>query len=793
MKNSIFTPVLLVVLLMATNVKAQMGIGTATPNAAAQLDVSSTTKGFLAPRMTQAQRDLISTSATSKGLLIYQIDGTAGFYYHDGTSWISLSAISSAAGVDLTTNQYVGGLKTFTSNDGFLATGTSGSGTASSLGAGTRMMWYPKKAAFRAGQVNGTQWDDANIGDASAAMGYGTTASGYASTALGSSTIASGTWSAAIGYSSTASGQNSTAMGTSTTASGTRSTSMGSSTTASNDYSTSMGSSTIASGPMSTSMGSSTIASGSSSTAMGNTSTASGAASTAMGYLTIASGSFSTAMGNTTTAKSLAETAIGTYNTVYTPTNTFSFNATDRLFVIGNGTSSGALSDALVMLKNGNTTIGGSLALNGNGTGTSYTFPTSRGTANYVLTTDGVGGTSWAAASGGSGSGVDLTTDQSVGGLKTFTSNDGLLATGTSGSGTASSLGAGTRMMWYPKKAAFRAGAVDGTQWDDANIGGASAAMGYKTKASGSISFAIGSSTTASGGNSTAMGGGTTASGGSSTAMGSLTIASGEVSTAMGGNTTASGGSSTAMGSNTIASGQNSTAMGGSTTASATNSTAMGSNTIASGEGATAMGGVSTASGYFSTAMGNSTTASAYYSTAMGFYTTAKSLAETAIGTYNTTYTPTSATLYNSADRLFVIGNGTSSSALSDALVILKNGNTTFSGTVTATVVAPTSDIRLKRNIIPLKNSIDALMQLNPVSYEKKNSLTSTDFNIKENGFIAQELQKVMPSLVVEGTDKDKLLSVNYTAIIPMLTKAIQEQQKEIAELKKMVELLMKK
>ena len=45
-----------------------------------------------------------------------------------------------------------------------------------------------------------------------------------------------------------------------------------------------------------------------------------------------------------------------------------------------------------------------------------------------------------------------------------------------------------------------------------------------------------------------------------------------------------------------------------------------------------------------------------------------------------------------------------------------------------------------------------------------------------------------MPTLVVEGTDKDKLLSVNYTAIIPVLTKAIQEQQKSIQEQKKAIQ-----
>ena len=784
MKKSILTPVLLVVLLMATNVKAQMGIGTATPHSSAQLDVSSVLKGFLAPRMTFAQRNAVATPA--EGLLVYQTDSTPGFYYYNGTAWVALSGSGGGSGVDLTTNQSVGGKKTFTSNDGFLATGTSGSGTASSLGAGTRMMWYPKMAAFRAGAVDGTQWDDANIGGASAAMGFKTKASGDISFAIGSSTTASGGFSTAMGSQTIASGGNSTAMGGSTTASGEVSTAMGNSTTASAINSTAMGYNTIASGESATAMGGTSTASATNSTAMGSQTIASGEGATAMGGKSTASGKFSTAMGNSTTAQSLAETAIGTYNTTYTPTSATLYNSADRLFVIGNGTSSSALSDALVMLKNGNTTIGGSLALNGNGTSTSYTFPTTRGTANYVLTTDGVGGTSWAAASGGSG--VDLTTNQSVGGKKTFTSNDGFLATGTSGSGTASSLGAGPRMMWYPKSAAFRVGEALGTEWDDANIGLFSVAMGLATKASGHFSTAMGYSTIASADYSTAMGNSTIASAKFSTAMGSTTRASGEYSTAMGNGTTASNVSSTAMGDGSIASQPFSTAMGYGTTASGLASSAMGVSTTASSQAATAMGNSTTASASNSTAMGNSTTASGVASTAMGYYTTAKSLAETAIGTYNTNYSPTNGFQYNATERLFVIGNGTSSSALSDALVMLKNGNTTFSGTVTATVVAPTSDARLKRNIVPLKNSIEAIMKLKPVSYEKKNSLTSTDYNIKENGFIAQELQKVMPSLVVMGTDKDKLLSVNYTAIIPMLTKAIQEQQKVIQEQQKAIQ-----
>lgn len=64
------------------------------PDNSAMLDVKSTGKGFLVPRMTQAQRNSISSPAT--GLLIFQTDGTAGFCYNSGTAgspnWIMLSS-----------------------------------------------------------------------------------------------------------------------------------------------------------------------------------------------------------------------------------------------------------------------------------------------------------------------------------------------------------------------------------------------------------------------------------------------------------------------------------------------------------------------------------------------------------------------------------------------------------------------------------------------------------------------------------------------------------------------------
>lgn len=83
---------LIVIILIAFSVNAfaQTGIGTRNPDGSAQLEVSSTNKGFLPPRMTAAQRTAISSPAT--GLLVYQTDGTSGYYFFDGAIWSSLNS-----------------------------------------------------------------------------------------------------------------------------------------------------------------------------------------------------------------------------------------------------------------------------------------------------------------------------------------------------------------------------------------------------------------------------------------------------------------------------------------------------------------------------------------------------------------------------------------------------------------------------------------------------------------------------------------------------------------------------
>lgn len=67
-----------------------IGIGTNAPNASAQLDVSSTTKGLLVPRMTTAQRTAIASPA--KGLLVFDNDKNS-FWFHNGTAWNNMTSV----------------------------------------------------------------------------------------------------------------------------------------------------------------------------------------------------------------------------------------------------------------------------------------------------------------------------------------------------------------------------------------------------------------------------------------------------------------------------------------------------------------------------------------------------------------------------------------------------------------------------------------------------------------------------------------------------------------------------
>ena len=82
-----------------------------------------------------------------------------------------------------------------------LSAGVSGNTPVS--GAGTRFMWVPGKSALRAGTVDGSQWNESNVGNKSIALGYNATASASYSIAIGDSVSAAGTYSIAMGHSVT--------------------------------------------------------------------------------------------------------------------------------------------------------------------------------------------------------------------------------------------------------------------------------------------------------------------------------------------------------------------------------------------------------------------------------------------------------------------------------------------------------------------------------------------------------------------------------------------------------------
>ena len=157
--------------------------------------------------------------------------------------------------------------------------------------------------------------------------------------------------------------------------------------------------------------------------------------------------------------------------------------------------------------------------------------------------------------------------------------------------------------------------------------------------------------------------------GNANSSTGTSTLVAGYQNTASGGGAVVTGNSSTASGSDAVA-------MGSSLTASGNNSAAFGSSNLASGASSTAMGSASVASGYISAAIGYGDSAKGDYSFATGRSTIAASYNEASFGADNTTYTPSSATAWVATDRLFGVGNGQTTASRSDALVILKNGNT---------------------------------------------------------------------------------------------------------------------
>ncbi|MEO6405795.1 MAG: tail fiber domain-containing protein [Ferruginibacter sp.] len=814
---------------------------------------------------------------------------------------IIFSYNSHAQNVGIGTNTPKARLHVTDSSVLFSATGDIGiTGLPPLQGAGRRMFWNPYKAAFRAGYVDGTQWDNGNTGNYSIAMGNSTTAFGFSSVALGFNCSAIGGYSTTLGNNTKANGGYATALGYYTSASGSFSTAMGSNTITSGDY------------------------------------------STAIGLSAIASGLASTAMGENTRAKGYASTVIGMFNDSLLATGETVPANTSPLFIVGNGVDNTTRSNAMVILKNGNTGMG-----------------TNAPVGRLHVADSGVVFTGPAVASGAT----------------TF---------------APAVQGAGTRLLWYPGKAAFRAGGVDGTQWDKGNIGTYSFASGLGTIASQGYSTALGFYTTASGATSVALGNQTTAKAFGSLSIGSLNDAtdnpdplninstdrifqvgngygffpgnamtvlrSGNVgigtinptsllhikgnekvegelqvtdssvvfsatsyvtgngnppvewqgrrmmwyadkaafrvgavdgaqwnkdsigiySFSTGFKTMSKGGASFSSGQGTTAATGFSTAMGWNTTATGTASTVLGWNSLAAGHSSIAAGAFCQALGDYSTAMGSNGIASGGASTALGNYPTATSIGSVAIGTLviANSYKSTSLGVQNDpivtsptnnwipTEPLLIVGNGVGGSVQSNAMVILKNGNTGIgnnapnaplafanatgrkislydgglnnyyglgvepsqlqiytdgsgakisfgyynggiftermylsnsTGILTVNGTNYPSDARYKKQITRLQKPLEKIMAINGVEYlMRTDEFPSKHFDTKlQVGLIAQDVEKVLPQAV--QTDNQGYKSVDYAKVVPLLVEGIKQQQKQIDELKALVQKLINK
>lgn len=508
-------------------------------------------------------------------------------------------------------------------DDGLLVTGTFGSGDNIEVsGTGTRMFFNPKKAAFRAGQAAEDSWNNSNVGNFSFAAGENSIASGRGSVAFGGEyeenivsfpSVASGSYSFAAGVDNESSGFNSYTFG--------------------------------------------------------RRNEATEVTSFAFGFDNESQGENSFTLGRELKAFTIGEFVIGQLNTLYTPSGSSSFwSGTDRLFVIGNGNS--GRSNAMVVLKNGNTGIGvdaptanlelnGQVKINGGAPG-----------SGKVLTSDADGLATWESASsntldaaydeGGSGAGRQI--DASDGAVR-INGDDGLIVTGTFGSGDNIEVsGTGTRMFFNPKKAAFRAGFARDDNWDNANVG--------------NYSFATGENSIASGYGAVALGGRYDP----SLQISLPSDASGDYSISVGTDNEAGGSESVAIG--------------------------LGNQAIA--DRSYCFGYHNETSGYNGVAVGVSNNVYGSESFAFGRELITRSFGEVAVGSNNTDYTPSSSTVWSGSDRLFVIGNGPHSGQKRNAMVVLKNGKTGIGTSSPSTTLDVEGTTKLGANGSILTNIIKA-------------------------------------------------------------------------------------
>jgi hypothetical protein len=677
-----------------------------------------------------------------------------------------------------------------------------------------RILWYPLKNAFLTGKVLIEKPD--SVGVNSFASGFESKAKGGWSQALGYQSIARGNYSTAIGKYAVSNSPSSFAFGNAAQALNESSFAFGTGATATGINSYAFGS--IGIDTLGIPTGQRTISSGNNSIAIGMGSQSTNLGAFSFGIGNIASGEFSLALGYESRSPAHYGVAIGRWATAF---EVYSVAIGDSSLVTGH--SSVAIGKNVKALGRGCLTLGN--------------YSESWGYSSIAIGTNAKS-KAWAISIGG------------------FTSATGFWST---------AIGYKTSATALYSNAFGRESVASGEN---------SLSFGRETVASGENSFASGYQSKASGNYSFSFGYRSESNNFSAISLGNYAIASGYSSYSLGYNTKATGGNSTALGYFTTASGMYSLSAGYNSVASGGYAFAMGDGTISSGNSTTALGSLTTATGQATTSLGSNTYASGSHSVSMGLNTTSQSFCSLVLGRYNTI----SGTTYSwiATEPLFVIGNGTSSAAPSDAFTVLKNGNVgintstpstkldiaggnnwdlvngdgdlrignssyrlkvgvalegggrgaagimqdgqtggynvlslgaqgnyllyingssqnvgigtntpayklTVMGTAWCSSGAWTgSDIRWKKNISALNNTLPGILKLQTVTYNlRTDEFPKMGFESgRQIGLIAQDVEKVFPFLV--NTDNNGYKAVAYDKLSAVLVEAMKEQQRQI-------------
>ena len=365
---------------------AQIGIGTSSPNESAMLDLSSTNKGFLIPRMLTAQRNLLVNPI--RGLIVYNTTNNILEVYSgpiEAPSWVGVTGAKGGIGF----TGAVGPTRTFLLIDASMQ--NSANGVNSSVDGGSNNIANGAQAANLGGNHNlAGGVDSAVVG------GYSNKAIGASSVIIGgqynqsdgigacviggNNNFATGINSAVVGGNHNLSEVSRTAVvggnhnkatfedavvsgGSGNVASGSKSAVLG------GENNTSSGSnSTVLGGFLNISSGTnSCVIGGNNNASQGiNSVVLAGNFNKAVGEdATVSSGSNNTASGNKSavssgvgnTASSYGEWVGGLFSTNYLPLSVTGFEGTDRVFNIGNGSTTLTRSDAFTVTKNGLATL----------------------------------------------------------------------------------------------------------------------------------------------------------------------------------------------------------------------------------------------------------------------------------------------------------------------------------------------------------------------------------------------------------------------------------------------------